>query len=146
MPGGTPTGADPSGGEPGPLDEQHVVLRLREDASGHAEIWLHAMPWSPEAPNLERTRARLEAIHVTQVGDSLAAEHLLEDRAIPEILRHAFVPIHDHECAERLLCSVESVARSVSVLRISRPAPRRVLPVAWGQRQSAMGYAAPPTA
>jgi len=130
---------------PVPLDEQHVVLRIREDSCGGREVWLHTLSWAPDASRPGNTSVLLEAIHVTEAGEELSAEHVVGDRAIRGILEYAFAPVHDSEYAERLLSSVESVASCVPVLCIRTPAPRNVLPMAWGHRGAAMGYAPPST-
>jgi hypothetical protein len=128
------------------LEEQHVVLRVRENSRGEREVWLHTLSWSPDASRPANTCAPLEAIHVSEAGEALSAEHVVGDRAISGILEHAFAPVHDSDYAERLLSSVELVAGCVPVLRIQTPAPRRVPPMAWGHREAAMGYAPPSTA
>ncbi|MBW2274813.1 MAG: hypothetical protein JRG96_16215 [Deltaproteobacteria bacterium] len=146
MPGDSPAASSGSLQDAAVVNEQYVALRIREDACGGREVWLHTLPWSVETAGSESICAPLEAIHVTEAGETLSAEHLVGDRAICEILEHAFAPVHDSEYAERLLCSVESVASSVPVLRIRNPAPRHVLPMAWGRREAALGYAPPSTA
>jgi hypothetical protein len=85
----------------------------------------------------------LDTIHVVQSAELAGADRLDRDTAACELLSHTLAPVHDPECAERLLLSAARVVEQVAVLRLNLPAEAEVVPFSWGQRHAALAFTAP---
>jgi hypothetical protein len=85
----------------------------------------------------------LDTIHVVQSADFAGADRLDCDAGASELLSHALAPVHDPDCAERLLMAAARLAEQVAVLRLNLPAEGHVVPFSWGQRHAAMAFTSP---
>jgi hypothetical protein len=100
-------------------------------------------PWHSDEALSRPFNARLDALHVIQPARAVFADRLDLDDSISELLVHAFAPIHDDRCAERLFDAAADAVSHVPVLRLGLPEEKRVVPFTWGTSEASLAFAPP---
>jgi len=123
------------------LARDQVVLRSQEHG-----IRVYGTPWRTGAGVGAPISAGLEALYVMKSSHTrISARQLEPERALSELLGHAFAPVHDAGIAERQLETARGVVERIPLLMLEGPkrTQERVVSFAWGQRQAALGFAPP---
>ena len=100
-------------------------------------------PWHRHEELARPFRARLDALHVIQPSRAVFADRLDADASVTELLEHAFAPVHDDRCADRLFDAAAAITRHAPVLRLGLPEENRVVPFTWGRSEAALAFSPP---